>query len=210
MVRDVYNHYNHFYSSGHRDRCVDMNKELDAQLCKKYPKIFRDRYAPMNRTAMCWGFEHGDGWYNIIDKMCANIQHHINWTRKQRAEALVYNRALTRAMQGDFSTLNILSEWEQKWIREALEDPEPQLKPVPEACPQVVATQIKEKFGTLRFYYNGGDSVVDGIERMADSMSAVTCEDCGAPGKPRSGGWIQTLCDAHAEGREELVWKNMP
>lgn len=187
-----------------------MRKELDQQLCSKYPKIFRDRHAPMDQTCMYWGFEHGDGWYNIIDQMCANIQHHINWTRKQRAEALVYNRALTRAMQGDFSTLNMLPEWRQKWIRDALLDPEPQLKPVPEACSQVVAVQVKEKFGTLRFYYSGGDDFVSGIEHMAESMTAVTCETCGAPGKSRSGGWIQTLCDAHAEGREELVWKGMP
>jgi len=190
-----------------------MKKELDKQLVEKYPKIFRDRYAPMNRTAMCWGFEHGDGWYNIIDQMCANIQHHINHTRKQRAEALVYNRALSRAIKGDFSTFNRLPKWQQKWLGEALEDPEPQLKIVPDACPQVVASQVKEKFGTLRFYYNGGDEVVDGIERMAESMSAVTCEDCGAPGKCRTGGWIRTLCDTHAVDRgqsEEIVWEDLP
>jgi hypothetical protein len=164
----------------------------------------------MNRTAMCWGFAHGDGWYNIIDQMCANIQHHINRTRVARHDALVWNRALSRAMRGDFSTYSRLKAWQQKWIDEALADPEPQLKTVPEACPQVVASQVKEKFGTLRFYYYGGDDVVSGIERMAESMSAVMCEECGSPGKPRSGGWIQTLCDAHAQGREELVWENMP
>jgi hypothetical protein len=187
-----------------------MRKELDQQLCEKYPRIFRDRNAPMNQTCMYWGFDHGDGWYNIIDMMCANIQSHINHTRKQRHDALVWNRALSRAIKGDFSTYSRLKTWQQKWIDEALGDPEPQLKIVPEACPQVVASQVKEKFGTLRFYYYGGDDIVSGIERMAESMTAVTCEKCGAPGKPRSGGWIQTLCEEHAEGREELIWKDMP
>lgn len=187
-----------------------MREELDNKLCAKYPKIFRDRHAPMNQTCMCWGFSHGDGWYNIIDQMCANIQNHINWTRKQRHDALVYNRALSRAVRGDFSTLNRLPEWKQKWIHEALADAEPQLKPVPEACPQVIAMQVKEKFGTLRFYYSGGDDIVSGIVRMADSMSEVMCEECGAPGVTRSGGWIRTLCDTHAEGRDELVWKELP
>jgi hypothetical protein len=155
---------------------------------------------------MCWGFSCGDGWYNILDKLCANIQHHIDWTRKQRLDALVYNRALSRTIKGDYSTYNRLKSWQQKWIDEALADPEPQLNVVPEACPQVVAMQVKEKFGTLRFYYYGGDDVVSGIERMAESMSAVMCEECGAPGKSRSGGWIRTLCDAHAEeaGKNEL------
>ena len=187
-----------------------MRKELDEQLCAKYPRIFRDRHAPPNRTCMYWGFEHGDGWYNIIDAMCANIQSHIDHTRRQRHDALVYNRALSRAIRGDFSTYSRLKAWQKTWIDEALLDPEPQLKIVPEACPQVVAVQVKEKFGTLRFYYNGGDDEVRGIERMAESMSAVMCEECGSPGKTRSGGWIRTLCDEHAEGREELVWKDMP
>ena len=187
-----------------------MREELDKALCAKYPKIFKNRHADIRATAMCWGFEHGDGWYNIIDMMCANIQHHIDRTRKDRHDALVWNRALSRAMRADFSTYSRLKTWQQKWIDEALGDPEPQLKIVPQACWQVVASQVKEKFGTLRFYYSGGDDIVSGIERMAESMTAVTCETCGAPGKSRSGGWIQTLCDAHAEGREELVWKGMP
>lgn len=176
-----------------------MREELDNKLCAKYPKIFRDRNAPMNQTCMCWGFEHGDGWYNIIDQMCANIQHHIDWTRKQRLNALLYNRALSRAIKGDLSTYNKLSVWQRNQIDDDLKDPEPQLRHVPEACTQVVAIQVKEKFGTLRFYYGGGDDVIRGIERMADSMSAVMCEECGAPGRSRRGGWIRTLCDIHAE-----------
>lgn len=59
-----------------------MKEELDKQLCEKYPKIFKMRNASMQETAMCWGFEHGDGWYNILDAACANIQNHINWKRK--------------------------------------------------------------------------------------------------------------------------------
>jgi len=209
-IANWFHHVGAYYLRGF---CFAMNQDLDNKLCAKYPKIFRDRRAPMNQTCMCWGFEHGDGWYNIIDQMCANIQNHINWTRKQRHDALVYNRALSRAAKGNFDTYNRLSKWQQKWIDEALEDPEPQLKPVPEACPQVVAIQVKEKFGTLRFYYYGGDDVVSGIERMAESMSAVMCEECGAPGKSRRGGWIQTLCDEHAKAAgkpDELDWDDMP
>jgi len=31
---------------------------------------------------MSWGFSHGDGWYDILDAACTNIQHHIDWKRK--------------------------------------------------------------------------------------------------------------------------------
>jgi hypothetical protein len=58
-----------------------MKEELDKQLCEKYPKIFKMRYASMQETAMCWGFP-GDGWYNIIDSACKIIQHHVDWKRK--------------------------------------------------------------------------------------------------------------------------------
>jgi len=68
--------------------------------------------------------------------------------------------------------------------------------------PQVVATQVKEKFGTLRFYYNGGDDVIDGMVRMAESWSAVACEECGAPGTQNSQGWIKTLCETHRKERD--------
>jgi len=69
---------------------------------------------------------------------------------------------------------------------------------------QVVVEQCKEKFGTLRFYYDGGDEYINGLVSMAESMSEVTCEVCGNPGKRRSGGWIKTLCDHHHEEREAL------
>ena len=146
-----------------------MNQELDEQLCAKYPKIFVNRNADMRTTAMCWGFECGDGWYNIIDKLCGNIQSHIDWSIKNNA-----------------------------W------DLEKDTKNVRSIIPQVVAVQVKEKFGSLRFYYDGGDDYIRGLSVMAESMSMVTCETCGAPGKTRGRGWMYTACDTHAqEGDKE-------
>jgi hypothetical protein len=55
--------------------------------------------------------------------------------------------------------------------------------------------QIKEKFGTLRFYVSAApEHVLDAIDE-AEKGSRVTCEDCGARGKARDDGWIRTLCD---------------
>jgi hypothetical protein len=68
---------------------------------------------------------------------------------------------------------------------------------------QVVVEQIKEKFGGLRFYYQGGDDNVTGMVRMAEAWADHSCEECGAPGTRRSGGWIKTLCDKHEEERQE-------
>jgi hypothetical protein len=63
--------------------------------------------------------------------------------------------------------------------------------------PQVVLEQVKSKFGTLRFYTQGGNELIDGMIWFAESMSGRICETCGQPGKQRGRGWIYTACDAH-------------
>ena len=128
-----------------------MTPELDAQLCERYPRMMVNRNKSMMETTMYWGFECGDGWFNIIDQLMGNIQHHIDW----------------RNRKGD-------------------------------VVAQVTVDQVKEKFGTLRFYYTGGDDYVRGLVSMAESMSGVTCESCGNPGKSTGGGWIKTVCEAHS------------
>ena len=127
-----------------------MKQEFDEYLCSVYPKLFVNRNKPMTETAMCWGFECGDGWFQILNQLCQNIQHHIDW--KNRGGEVV---------------------------------------------PQVTVDQVKEKFGTLRFYYTGGDDYISGLVSMAESMSGVTCESCGKPGTQTSGGWIKTACVEH-------------
>ena len=69
-----------------------MRKELQDQLYEKYPKIFAQKDLDMRQTAMCWGISCDDGWYNIIDMICAEIENHIeneNWSihfKKERGE----------------------------------------------------------------------------------------------------------------------------
>jgi len=74
-----------------------------------------------------------------------------------------------------------------------------------EGCPDVVVAQIKEKFGGLRFYYDGGDDEVSGMVRMAEAWADHSCEECGKPGKRRDGGWIKTLCDEHEAERQARI-----
>ena len=62
---------------------------------------------------------------------------------------------------------------------------------------QVVVMQIKEKFGGLRFYYEGGDDVIGGMVRMAESWADKTCEICGVPATKKTTGWIKNVCDEH-------------
>ena len=162
-----------------------MREELDKALCEKYPLIFAQRNGSMSETSMCWGFCCGDGWYNILDAMCSNIQGHIDWRLEQIKSGHKFNQRIEEARANNFE------DWESWRPKEPREIPEP--------VEQVVATQVKEKFGTLRFYFGGGDAYTDGIVSMAESMSGHTCEDCGAPGTSTNGGWIRVLCDKHTQ-----------
>lgn len=73
--------------------------------------------------------------------------------------------------------------------------------------------QVKEKYGTLRFYIGGPSKdkmtsdIIDNLIKYAEEISSITCETCGAAryGKIRSkydatvklrnDGWMKTLCD---------------
>ena len=130
-----------------------MKQELDSLLCSRYPEILANRYLPASETCMYWGFDCGDGWFNILDRLLHSIQHYT--TRKNR--------------RGQFV--------------------------VP-----VTLDQVKEKLGTLSFYYTGGDEVIAGMVMLAGSMSAVTCEHCGNAGRMEiKSGWITTLCEKHRD-----------
>ena len=144
-----------------------MTEKLDNYLVEKYPKIFINRYGDMKSTAMCWGFEHGDGWFWILDQLCYSIQSYIDNNNKYLSDD--------------------------------------------KKIPQLVASQIKEKFGTLNFYYDGGNSEIDGMVRFAENMSAGVCEFCGSTENiGGTKGWISIICkscyDNSSDNVKNRVW----
>jgi hypothetical protein len=166
----------------------DQYEAFAQRMEEKFPKMFANPYG---------GFAVGQGWWPIIESLCANIQHHIDWRNKQRNRELELHaaytsgyEALVKFYQGKAAEP---SDWDESKAQETLENGVEVSKEVQ----QVVVAQIKEKFGGLRFYYNGGDDEISGMVRMAESWADVACEECGAIGRRRDGGWIRTLCDTH-------------
>jgi len=168
-----------------------MRKELDEALCAKYPLIFKDRHADMRTTAMCWGLECGDGWYNIIDVLCGLLTSEY------------------RHAQSRYESIKDLVD-QPRWegskdiiTQEKIDDAKVRMDE--EAAKVPVAVQVKEKFGGLRFYVQAATDKHYKYITFAESMSYRTCEECGAPGKTYTDGWHTTLCDVHAAmaGREE-------
>jgi hypothetical protein len=120
-----------------------MRKELQNKLYKKYPKIFAQHKLPITQTAMSFGFECGDGWYNIIDMLCQLLQSDIDNNNHEQIEAV----------------------------------------------------QVKEKYGTLRFYVNHCNTKQEGMIDFAEYLSAFICEECASnKNVKQTKNWIYTRC----------------
>ena len=131
-----------------------LKRELELKLVKRFPTIFQDYGGDMRKTCMAWGFSHGDGWYDLLEEACLEI------------EKLCKDNGI-----------------------------------------RVVALQVKEKFGSLRFYYTVeydtektdelGEVTkkIDEVISNAEEKSYTTCEICGKPGKTTGQFWIKTLCE---------------
>jgi hypothetical protein len=72
--------------------------------------------------------------------------------------------------------------------------------------PAYVIYQIKEKFGTLRYYFYSKHEDQSAMARCieeAEELSAVTCELCGEPGSlDREAYWVKTLCPECTSNRK--------
>lgn len=169
-------------------------KNMMDQLIDAYPEMFknsRDVYI-------------NEGWFPVISSLCFQINNHIEWTNTTRKSAIEYNELLEKAINGD--TQPMIDYFESKSLNSdrrlqfALEEG---FRKVKDEVPQVYVAQIKEKFGELRFYYDGGDDEISGMVRMAEEWASKTCEMCGKPGTLRHGGWMKTLCDEHEVERQK-------
>ena len=71
------------------------------------------------------------------------------------------------------------------------------------------ASQVKEKFGGLRFYMTHTSDEISDLIGKAEALSYKTCENCGNPGEERSNGWISTRCDDCQKAWEDGQWKEI-
>lgn len=134
-----------------------MDKNLELQLVKKYPKILRDYGGDAKQTCMAWGIDCQNGWYDLLDKSMEKIQYFCDLCSKEGREV------------------------------------------------QVVANQVKEKLGTLRFYVsteganNIENAIIDDIVADAEDRSQYICEVTGKHAVLcHKGGWLKTLCREQA------------
>lgn len=75
-----------------------------------------------------------------------------------------------------------------------------------EISDQIFASQVKEKFGSLRFYMARHDEFISGAITMAEMQSYHICQKCGKKGTHHNlGGWISTLCSKHLKEETDRI-----
>lgn len=120
-----------------------MNKSNTEKLFNRFNFFKPER--PITEALMAFGFEHEDGWFDIIWNLCEDL------------EVLIKEENIQ-----DFEVV-----------------------------------QVKEKFGSLRFYTDGGTNSIYNRINKAEGDSSATCEKCGKqPAKSTTErSWIKTLCE---------------
>lgn len=121
-----------------------MKEEIQELLYEGHPKIFKDKDLPRAESCMARGIETEDGWSELIDRLCFELQ-----------------------------SKTILNSY-----------------------PQVVAEQVKQRFGRLNFLFRieetedskkkkrpRAEDYIRGMVHFAESMSEMICEKCGANGQ---------------------------
>lgn len=161
-----------------------MQNKLEKYLYKKYPDLFKNQSKSMKETCMCWGCSCGDGWLQILDVLCSNISRHI---RIQNEQMDLYDESDAKKLANGETI-----EERPAWAKERITP--------------VHFEQIKEKFGSLRIYYTGGDDVIRSWIDFAESLSTFICEDCGkfdlTVGMTTKG-WLHVICEECASKEKD-------
>ena len=175
-----------------------MKEELNDKLIKKYPKLFTDHDKGPTETLMCFGCDCGDGWYNLLDQLFGYIT-----TLMERKLAVDYTEEYKKLHKGE----------ENYYTEHCV------YKFLP---PQIILTQVKEKYGTLRVYHHSMfddipeniwanldlkefyrqmkeyDSKIEHAIDFAEYLSSITCDVTGGEGKLYTHGWYRVLSDEEA------------
>lgn len=183
-----------------------MDKKHSKALVERYPEFFeylKDHKGPI--IPIQFGFECGNGWFVLLDELMSEIQNHIKNENSNRDSRLKWKLGTwCQRMNIRYGYKYKLFGKLMRWAFMNMPRGVPHMEPIN-------ITQIKEKFGGLRFYYYGGDNAIDGMVNLAESMSYRICEYCGTTEDVgQTQGWIVSCCRSCHQSEERLknmVWK---
>lgn len=128
-----------------------MTPENTMKFYSAFPRLYSGKEKSQQESSMSWGFQCGDGWFDLIWKLSSDIE------AAARKEGIDPDG----------------SDWPE-------------------------ATNVKQKFGMLRFYVDNGSEEMRSMIDEACGESKRICEICGKPGALSGRNPVATLCEEHA------------
>lgn len=175
-----------------------MRDHLENDLFNIEPRFFQHK-DNMQASLMEFGFACGDGWYNLV-RSCITLAHDRGVIWDQSLTDLYEHTDIEPAFDGErlegtagyHPSNGEVGQRIKGWYTS-----EHAPHPNPFHPDNFEVRQVKEKFGGLRFYKNGGDKRYNEHVQAMQIQSYYTCEECGDPGTFRGDlGWVRTLCTA--------------
>lgn len=173
-----------------------MNQQFTQKLYKDFPLLYSDKNKPLSMSLMGFGFECGDGWFQIIydlskclTEMIAHqpkfeIRSDFRWNPKHWTWFKPWNSGWRHYLPIKWF---LFPECWSFYIGPLLID-----IAFPRKSFRVV--QVKEKYGTLRFYMTYETEEMSEAIEEAEQKSAKTCEACGSVGTMNDGPWFYVAC----------------
>jgi len=187
-------------------------QSFEEMLVATYPSLF-PKDVEGHPIDPCCGIECPTGWENLVLNLCGAIvsyqksYRYVKTSNKwglfkywlyEKVFLKIYNPLIVKIRPSFVYSKEIKNPYPKRTVL-ALKMNHLSNKLLPNIFvktypPTVCIDQIKEKFGSLRFYISGGDRHIRGMIDFAEFLSLRTCQITGKSGVLcRKGSWYQTL-----------------
>lgn len=56
---------------------MELDRTLTEKLYADFPRLYRGRHKPAQESSMCWGFECGEGWYQLLHDLSTQLSNYL-------------------------------------------------------------------------------------------------------------------------------------
>lgn len=169
-----------------------MEENWQKKLVKEFPYLYKRKISNIWDLLVkpSFGFECNSGWYKIIRQANVLLMYEV-----KKSDKLWYIRPYLCMFSDAWNNLMFTQpDWMKK---NHIFGKFPRFT-LPYVFTGYSITQVKEKYGSLRIYMNFETQEMSDITSMIETISELTCEQCGIDGKSRGKGWIYVSCNEHA------------
>lgn len=185
-----------------------MSPELEHKLVKRFRWLYAGYGGDIRSEGLYFGLQHGDGWFDLIWMLSLALEEEYKATYPWYKR--LYHSIAMRLPRQVTDGWNNLMKKQPNFIQKKVSfgDTVSYLPRFYFWLPHYPrASQIKEKYGTLRFYMTCETDKMDSYITVAEHASESTCETCGKGGQMRGKGWYYTACKEHSKKEDLIGWE---